>query len=100
DLLVGVSWFGRPATALGTFASAAFNQPLTSRADFLPPSSVIVSGGLRWLNASHFTPQLQLNAKWENREHGAEADRGNSGSTVVHLSPGVTAELNQNSTAF
>jgi hypothetical protein len=100
DLLAGVSWFGRPATNLGTFAQAALDQPLAARDDFLPSSSFNVSTGLRWLNASHFTPQLQVNMKFEGREHGAEADVENSGSTAIHLSPGVTAELSSKSTAF
>ncbi len=100
DLLAGVSWFARPATTLGTFAQLVLDQPLAARADFLPSTSVTLSGGVRWLNSSRLTPQLQLNVKWEGREHGSEADTDNSGSTIVHLSPGVTAELGRNSAAF
>lgn len=99
-LLAGVSWFARPVTTLGTFAQLTLDQPLAARAGFLPSTGVTLSGGVRWLNASRLTPQLQLNLKWEGREHGSEADTDNSGSTVVHLSPGVTAELGQSSTAF
>jgi hypothetical protein len=100
DLLAGVAWFARPATNLGMFAQAALDQPLAERDDFLPSTSFNVSSGVRWLNASHFTPQLQVNVKFEGREHGAEADVENSGSTAVHLSPGITAELTAKSTAF
>jgi hypothetical protein len=100
DLLAGAAWFARPATNLGMFAQATLDQPLAAREDFLPSSSFNVSGGVRWLNSSHFTPQLQVNVKFEGREHGAEADVENSGSTVIHLSPGVTAELSSKSTAF
>ncbi len=100
DLLAGVSWFGRPATALGAFAQATFSQPLAKRAGFLPSTSLTVSGGLRWLNSSRITPQLQLNAKFEGREHGVEGDTANSGSTTVHLSPGLTAEIDDHSSAF
>jgi hypothetical protein len=38
--------------------------------------------------------------KWEGREHGAESDSDNSGSTLAYLSPGITAELGARSTAF
>ncbi len=100
DLIAGVSWFGRPAVAVGAFTQATFNQPLAERADFLPSASFILTGGLRWLNSSRFTPQLQLNLKVEGREHGAEGDTENSGSTTVHVSPGITAELGAQSTAF
>ena len=100
DLLAGLSWFARPATNVGCFAQLNLDQPLAARADFLPSASVNISSGIRWLNSSRFTPQLQLNVKWEGREHGAEADTDNSGNTLAYLSPGLTAELSKNSSAF
>ena len=100
NLILGASWFSRPATNLGAFMQATLEQPLATRTDFLPSSSLNLSGGVRWLNSSRFTPQLQLNIKTETREHGAEADTDNSGGTLVYLSPGVTAELSQQANAF
>ena len=100
NLILGASWFARPAVNLGTFVQATLEQPLAARADFLPSSSLNLSGGLRWLNTSRFTPQLQLNIKIETREHGAEADTDNSGGTLVYVSPGVTAELTTHTNAF
>jgi hypothetical protein len=76
------------------------DQPLAARANFIPSTSVNLSGGVRWLNTSRFTPQLQLNVKTEAREHGAAADTANSGGTLAYLSPGVTAELTDKSNAF
>jgi len=100
DLLAGIAWFARPAVSLGAFMQATLDQPLTARAGFLPSTSLNFSGGIRWLNTSLFTPQLQLNVKSENREHGVEADTPNSGGMLVYLSPGVTTELGQNSSSF
>ena len=100
NLLSGISWFGRPATALGTFVQLTLDQPFAPRVDFLPSTSVTFSSGIRWLNSSSFTPQLQLNVKWEGREHGTEADADNGGGTLAYLSPGLTAELGKNSSAF
>jgi hypothetical protein len=100
DLLAGVSWFTRPTTTLGCFAQAMLDQPLAARDGFLPSTSLTVSGGVRWLNTSRFTPQLQLNFKAEGREHGDEADTPNSGSTIVYLSPGLTAEVGARVSAF
>ena len=100
DLLAGASWFARPAVNLGCFAQALLDQPLAARAGFLPSTSLNLSGGIRWLNTSRFTPQLQLNIHGENREHGAEADTANSGGTLAFLSPGLTAELAPNSSAY
>ena len=100
NLLVGASWFARPAVNLGCFVQVQFEQPLAARDDFLPSASLNFSGGVRWLNPSRFTPQLQLNIKTESREHGAAADTANSGGTLVHLSPGLTAELTAQTNAF
>ncbi|HWA86746.1 MAG TPA: hypothetical protein VG710_11015 [Opitutus sp.] len=100
DLLLGVSWFSRPTPRLGTFAQLQLDQPLAARDGFLPSASATLSGGFRWLNATRFTPQLQLNVRWETREHGREADTPNSGNTLAYLSPGVTAGLGANTTAF
>lgn len=100
DLLAGVSWFARPADDLGAFLQVTGQQPLASRANFLSSASVNFSGGLRWLNASRFTPQLQLNVKVEGREHGSASDRDNSGGTLAYLSPGLTAELASRTRAF
>ena len=100
DVVVGVSWFARPATDLGTFAQATLQQPLAARAGFLPSTSLTLSDGVRWLNTSRVTPQLQLNVKTESREHAAAADTPNSGGTLAYLSPGVTAETTPASNAF
>jgi len=100
DFLAGVSWFARPALNFGWFAQAVVDQPVAARADFLPSSSLNLSTGVRWLNTSRFTPQLQLNVKTETREHGSEADTPNSGGTIAHLSPGVTAEVSEQANAF
>ena len=100
NLLAGLSWFARPAVNLGSFAQLSLDLPLAARAGFLPSTSINLSGGVRWLNPSRFAPQLQLNVKLENREHGAGADTANSGSAMAYLSPGVTAELGRGSTAF
>jgi hypothetical protein len=100
DLLLGASWFARPATAWGVFASAQLAQPLAARDGYIPSSSLTLSSGVRWLNSSPITPQLQLNLKTEDREHGDQADTSNSGSTIAYLSPGVTAELPAHTSAF
>ena len=40
-----------------------------------------------------FTPHVQINARIEKRESGANADVENSGATLIYLSPGVTVPL-------
>ena len=100
DLLVGAAWYTRPTVNFGLFASVMLDQPLAARDGFLPSASATLSSGVRWLNSSRFTPQLQLNIKAEGREHGDQADTPNSGGTIAYLSPGVTAELTPHVNSF
>lgn len=100
DLLVGACWFGHPSERIGTFIQADLDQPLDARAGFLPPASLSASGGLRWESSSRLTPELQLNVRWESREHGPESDRDNSGGLRAHLSPGATLRLGAAAQAF
>ena len=100
NLLAGASWFIRPRPTIGAFAQVLLDQPLDSREDFRPSSSLSLNSGVRYLNTSAVTPQVQFNVRWDGRESGGNADRGNSGDTVVYLSPGATVDLGSRSHAF
>ena len=93
DLLLGVYNFGAIAQDWGYFASALLKQPLNSREDFKPGTGINLNVGLRYTASSTFVPQLQINARIEKREQGANADVENSGATLVYLSPGMTWNL-------
>jgi len=100
DLLLGVYNFGAIAQDWGYFASALINQPLTSREDFKPSAGINLNGGLRYTASSTFVPQLQINARIEKREQGANADVDNSGASLVYLSPGMTWNLSRRFSAY
>ena len=93
DALAGVSYFGRPTANLGWFAQALLQRPLDEREDFRPSTSLNLNAGVRWLNTSRVTPELQVNARFEGREGGGQADYDNSGATVISVSPGVSVDL-------
>jgi hypothetical protein len=100
DLVAGLSYFGRPALNVGTFAEAKVQQALDYRDGFLPSSTASVNVGVRYLNTSAVTPQLQLNARWDGRERGANADTANSGDAAFFVSPGLTAQLGARQSVF
>ncbi len=93
DLLLGVYQFGALSRDWDYFAQALFQQPLNSKRDFRPGAGVNANVGVRYVAYESFIPHLQLNARAEKRESGAEADVENSGATLVYLSPGVTVPL-------
>lgn len=90
DAIVGVYNFGALSQDWGYFGQALLQQPLDSREGFKPGTGVNLNLGLRYTAMATFEPQLQLNARVERREQGINADVGNSGATLVYLSPGIT----------
>lgn len=100
DVLVGASYFTRPFVSVGCFAQVMLDQPLNSRERYRPGPSLAFNSGIRFLTTGWLTPQVQLNVRWDGRETGSNSDHDNSGSTVIHLSPGVTADLSNRVHAF
>jgi len=56
--------------------------------------------GLRYLGFSRFTPQLQLNFRFAERDSGANADTVSTGGTLLFLSPGVDVPISAQFTAY
>ena len=100
DAILGVSYFGRPAPYLGYFAQATVQHALGYRDDFLPSSTLNLNTGVRFLNTSVVTPLVQLNARWDSREKGYNADVQNSGDAAFYVSPGTTVQLGTNASFF
>ena len=93
DLIVGAFEGGALSRNWDRFEALSVKQPLHERDDFKPGTQVLTNLGARYLWRPWLMPQLQLNAKWEGRESGAQSDRDNSGSTEVMVSPGVATAI-------
>lgn len=76
------------------FEQLLVKVPVGQRAGFRPSTTVNLNAGVQYLALSSIIPQFQLNAKFEGRESGANADRPNSGSMVLYASPGLTYRIN------
>jgi len=100
DAMVGISYFVRPTTNWSYFAQLIGQRALDSRDGFRPGSSFNVNVGIRRLTTGWLTPQLQINARWDARETGPEADYENSGDFILDVSPGVTADISPRTNAF
>jgi predicted porin len=100
DVLFGVYNFGAISQDWGYFAQALLQQPLNSRDDFKPGTGVNLNFGVRYNASDKFVPQLQINARVEKREQGANADIENSGATLVYLSPGATFNFSRRFSAY
>lgn len=93
DLLVGVYNFGNVSTRIGYFAQATIQAALNEHKDFKPGNAVNINFGLRYVSTGRWSPQLQLNARFEDRESGLQSDHNNSGAAMWYLSPGTSVQL-------
>lgn len=100
DLLLGAYAFGALAPRWDYFAHALLQQPLDSRSGFRPGTGVNLNAGVRFVGSNRVQPQLQVNARIEGRESGVNADRADSGATLVYFSPGVTLKFSRRLSAF
>lgn len=93
DVLLGIYNFGRfGGSGLERFEQIEFKQALNSHRHFRPSTQTSLNLGASYTGFRYVVPQLQLNAKLEGREVGAESDYPNSGSRTLYVSPGVTAK--------
>lgn len=100
DLLLGVFRFGPISQNLDYFAQALVQAPLNSSDEFRPGAAVNLNLGLRYLASERFVPELQLNARNAWKDSGANADRANSGGSLVNLSPGLSIRLGERLNGF
>lgn len=100
DLLLGAYHFGAFNADWGYFGQALLQVPLNSRENFKPGTGLNLNAGLRYTASETFVPQLQINARIEKREQGANADVDNSGATLIYLSPGMTWNLSRRFSAY
>ena len=93
DLLVGAFNFGALSRDWDYFVQGMLQQPLNSKDGFRPGTGFNLNAGFRYVGIEHVTPSIQINARIEGRESGANADVDNSGATLVYISPGVNFQL-------
>jgi hypothetical protein len=100
DLLLGLYRFGSLGGPWGYFSQVAFQQPLRAREDYKPGASWVFSLGARCVVSDRFQPQFQLVEKIEGKESGDQADRENSGSSVLYAAPGLSVGLGARTSVF
>ena len=93
DILLGAFTFGTMAQDWDWFAQGLLQQPMNSRDGFRPGTGFNANAGVRYVGIDKVIPSIQVNARWEGRESGENADIANSGSTLVYVSPGVNFTL-------
>jgi hypothetical protein len=100
DLLVGTFKFGAMSETVDWFGQGLLQLPIASDKAFRPGAGANLTAGMRYRGLGAVVPQAQFNARVERRETGGEADTPNSGSTLVHFSPGVTFSIAERTSVY
>lgn len=94
DLILG-GYYQRAAvnSPLQWFAQILWQQPLNERADYRAGYQLSIDGGLQYGLSENLAGLLQLNAQIKGRDSGSEAEREDSGTQTLSLSPGLSYAL-------
>ncbi len=100
DLLLGAFRFGALTQTVDWFGQALLQIPIASERAFRPGNAANLTAGVRYRGVGAIEPQMQLNARVEGRESGAESDRANSGATLVYFSPGASLAASERASVY
>lgn len=82
------------------FTQAIYQKALDSRNQYKPGEGLNVNVGLRYAGFSGFAPLLQLNLRNVVHDEGANADQSNTGGTLLYISPGISASVSRQVSAY
>lgn len=82
------------------FGQVLWQQPLAERADYRPGYQLSLDAGLSYGVSERLSALLQANVQIEGRDSGAEAEREDSGSRLLALSPGVAYALTRTTQVY
>jgi hypothetical protein len=100
DLMIGAYHFGKLTKEFDFVLQAQGQIPLNSRDQFRPGASATFAAALNFTRWRSITPQLQLNFRVAEQDHGANSDRDNSGGEQLYISPGIVAKVTPRVSAF
>lgn len=98
--IVGVYHYSRVGTSLALIMQAQGQMALDSHREYKPGAIGEASASLQYIGLRAITPELQVNVRVNGRDSGAASDRENSGGEQVYVSPGLTAKLSPQLSAF
>ena len=100
DAIVGAYHFGRLAGNFDYVLQVQADIPLDSGSHFRPGIAGTASVGVQYTGWQAAIPQVQFNLRATGKDHGAEADRPNSGGEQLYVAPGLTFPLGGHLSAF
>ena len=93
DIILGAYYSNDIAQNWDYFSSVLYQRALDYRQEYRPGDNVGFNLGMRYAGISYFSPLVQFNFKYANRDSGAQADRYSTGGTLLYISPGVSVPI-------
>ena len=93
DIILGAYYSNDIAENWDYFAQALYQRALDYRSHYRPGDSFGCNIGMRYAGIRYFSPLVQFNLKYANRDSGANADRYSTGGTLLYISPGVSVPV-------
>jgi hypothetical protein len=100
DAILGAYHYGKLAGAFDYMLQAQGEIPLNHRDNYRPGLAGTFSAGIHYMGWKGVMPQLQFNLRLAEKDHGASADRPNSGGEQLYVAPGLSAALGDHLSAF
>lgn len=100
DAIIGAYHFGRLVQDFDFVLQAQAQIPLDSRDLYRPGLAGTASAGLHYVHWHAITPQLQLNLRLAEKDHGLNSDRDNSGGELLYAAPGLIARVGPRAAVF
>ncbi len=94
DSIVGAYYAGSLSKDWEYYAQGLYQRAFAAHDGYRPGDGYNLNLGLKYVGNSHFTPQLQLNARYVRHDTGPRADTIATGGTLVYLTPGVAVPVN------
>jgi hypothetical protein len=98
DAIIGAYYVDAFNHEWGYFTQAIVQKALDSSDGYKSGDSLNLNLGLRYQGFDDITPQIQVNARFVEHDHGQSADGSfatGTGGTLVYLSPGATYRVNK-----
>ncbi|UAJ10253.1 transporter [Polymorphobacter megasporae] len=100
DATIGAYHFGQLARGIDFVLQAQATLPLDNRDLYSPGIAGTASAGVHFTGWRGVTPQVQLNARLAERDHGVNSDRENSGGEFVSIAPGATVAVGRRAAIY
>jgi len=100
DLIVGIYYADALNKDWDYYTQDLYQFALNSVDDYRPGNGLNLNFGVRYMPLAYIQPELQLNARYVQKDSGVQADTISTGGTLFYLSPGAIVPLGEKAAVY